>query len=175
MPTVVATVGASTANSFVTVAEGDTYCDARLNASSWTDAADDDKARAVIEATRWLSARLWQGERASSTQALSWPRFWAPNPDFSFGANLYFDSTIVPQRVKDATCELALQFLKAGTSDAAAIDPNAQIIEQTVGPITTRYADPYARVSGLAKYPSVTRLIAPLMNGDQNSAEVIRG
>jgi len=81
MPTVIATVGASNANSFVTVAEGDTYCDARLNASAWTDAEDDDKAKAVIEATRELSAKMWVGSKSTTAQALAWPRAYATDPD----------------------------------------------------------------------------------------------
>src|SRR5678810_157099 len=114
MPTVVATVGASNANSFVTVAEGDTYCDARLNASAWTDAEDDDKAKAVIEATRELSAKMWVGSKSTTAQALAWPRAYATDPDAAWAGWGYYDSNIVPQRVKDATCELALQFLIGG-------------------------------------------------------------
>ena len=173
--TIDATVGGASANSFVTLAEAQTYMDGRLNGSSWDGATTDDQNRALVEATRWLSARTWQGERVNSTQALSWPRFWAPNPDLMFGGNWFFDSTVIPQRIKDATAELAFQFLKLGTTDAAAIDPNQKIIEQTVGPITTRYSDPYARPQGLGQFPSVLRYIAPLLFGDANTSPVIRG
>lgn len=177
MPTIVSTVGGSTANAFVSVLEADAYCDARLNASAWTDEDDDDqKARAIIEATRELNRPTYLGTRVSSSQALQWPRAFALDPDAAWPAgNIYISSTIVPQRIKDATCELALQFLKAGTSDVAALDANAQIIEKTVGPLTTRYADPAMKRVGLDRYPRVLELIAPLLMGSSNSAEVIRG
>lgn len=170
-----ATVGGATANSFVTLAEAQSYMDGRLNESSWESATPDTQNRALVEATRWLSSKQWGGARASSTQALQWPRFWAENPDAMFGGNIWFDSTIIPQRVKDATCELALQFVKAGTSDVAALDPKQNVIEKTVGPLTTRYSDPNVRPQGLTAYPSVMRYVGMMITGNANSAEVIRG
>lgn len=173
--TIDATVGGASANSFVTLAEAQTYMDGRLNESAWELATTDNQNRALVEATRWLSAKQWGGLRVSSTQALAWPRYWAENPDYQFGGNIYFDSTIIPQRVKDATCELALQFVKAGTSDIAALDAKQNIIEKTVGPLTTRYSDPNIRPQGLTAYPSVMRYVGVMLTGDSNSAEVIRG
>jgi hypothetical protein len=177
MPTIVSTAGGSTSNSFASKDEADAYCDAQLNADAWNDEDDDDqKARALIAATRELSSKSWIGQRVTSTQSLSWPRAWAQNPDTPWpAANIYYDSTIIPQRVKDATCELALQFLKAGTTDIAGLDANAQITRKVVGPLETYYAAPYERPVGLARFPQVTRFIAPLLCGLSNSAEVIRG
>lgn len=158
--TIVATAGAADANSFVTVLEADAYLATRLNASAWT--GDENKKAALCEATRELSLATYQGDRASETQALAWPRFNAPNPD---GTSCYalYDETVIPQRIKDATCELALEFLRAGTTDVAALDTKIGVIEKTVGPLTTRYADPSQRAQGLARYPRVIKLLAPLI------------
>ena len=79
MPTIVATVGSASANSFVLETEMTTYCDARLNAAIWTGA--DAQLPALIEATRDLSLLTYVGSRVTSTQKLSWPRDYAPNPD----------------------------------------------------------------------------------------------
>lgn len=158
--TIIATPGASDANSFVTIEEADAYLATRLNASDWT--GTEPKKKAACEATRELSALGWQSYRTSSTQALAWPRLNAPNPDGTSACEV-FEDTIVPQRIKDATCELALEFLRAGTIDAAALDSKAGIIEKTVGPLTTRYADPSQRAQGLARYPRVMKLIGPLL------------
>lgn len=175
MPTLVATAGSASANSFATIAEGDTWCDARLNADAWNDETDDDqKARALIGATLELSSRnIWQGKRATTTQALSWPRFFAPNPDDPWG--LYFDSSIVPQRVKNATMELALIYLAAGTTDLMLIDPNVAVVRKTIGPITTEWAT-FARARGLERFPSVMQwLWSMTVNTSGNVIQSIRG
>jgi hypothetical protein len=117
MPDLVETVGAATANSFVSLDDADEYLDARLNASAWNDEDDEDqKVRALIEATRELTVLAWEGSRTTTTQKLAWPRQYATDPDkpnpSQLGdiALLYFDDDEIPQRVKDATCELALEF-----------------------------------------------------------------
>lgn len=162
--TIVATVGSASANSFVTLAEAATYVESRLNATAWeSTATTDEKNRALVEATRWLTVLGWYGARVDTTQALSWPRSWAPDPDSPNLAYNYFATTVVPQRVKDATCELAFQFVKAGTTDVAALDANAGVIEKTVDVLTTRW-NGFQRPTGLSAYPSVTRLIQPLLD-----------
>lgn len=156
-----ATPGSATANSFVTSAEMTSYCEARLNASVWTGAAA--QLPALAEATRDISLMGFAGMRATSTQALDWPRIFAPNPDSPFYPD-YFASTVVPQRVKDATCELALQYLKLGTTDLAAIPDTQYVIEKTVDVLTTRYAEPYQRPKGLARFPRVMEFLRPLLS-----------
>lgn len=169
--TVVETAGSATANSFVSVAEADAYLEARLNSSAWT--GTEPKKIAVIEATRELSALAYDGYRATTTQSLSWPRFAAVDPD---GTSDYvlFDDDVIPQRIKDATCELALEFLRAGTTDIAALDSVIGIIEETVGPLTTRYSEPSQRAQGLARYPRVWDLTAPLLAVGVGQVRLIR-
>lgn len=171
---IVATVGSATANSFITLAEAATYMESRLNASTWeTDASTDTKNRALVEATRWLSALNWLGARVDDVQALSWPRAWAHNPDQTWAAWSYYDTTEIPTRVKDATAELAFQFVKQGTSDIAALDPNQGLVEDTVDVLTRRW-DGWARAQGLDRFPSVTRLVAPLLASSGSTRRVVR-
>lgn len=168
-----ATVGGASANSFVTLAEMTTYMEGRLNSSSFDGASTDDQNRALVEATRWLSALSWDGYRVTSTQALSWPRQWAWDPDNP--AQAYFDTDEVPQRVKDATMELANQFLKAGTTDIAALDAAAGIKRKKIDVIETEY-DPVRRPVGLSAYPSVVRTIKPLLAATgPHTIELVRG
>ena len=172
--TIVATVGSASANSFVTLAEAATYMEGRLNASTWeTDASTDNKNRALVEATRELSALEWCGRRVDDTQALSWPREMAVDPDSA--SDFYFDSTEVPQRVKDATCELAFQFIKAGTTDVAALPGDAEVINKTIDVISTTYADPSHRRQGLRRFPRIWRMIAPLLEPSGSTVRVVRG
>jgi hypothetical protein len=170
---ITATVGSPTANSFVTLAEATSYMEGRLNASTWDAAATDSQNRALVEATRELSARTWKGMRVTDTQALSWPRQWACDPDSPVQG--YFSTTVIPQRVKDATCELAFQFIKAGTTDIAALDATQGVIRKRIDVIETEYAEPHARVTGLKRFPRVWTLVAPMLEGSSGGLRIVRG
>jgi hypothetical protein len=171
--TIIATAGSASANSFVTLAEAASYMEGRLNATSWeTTATTDQKNRALVEATRELSNKTYIGERADTTQALAWPRQMAHDPD-SPNADFYA-STVVPQRVKDATCELAFQFIKAGSTDVAALDANYAVKRKRIDVIETEY-DNFQRKDGLARYPSVLRFIKPLLVGTGVIVPIVRG
>ena len=174
MPTLVTTAGSATANSFASLTDFETYCDARLNASAWSDASESDQSRALIEATRDLNLLAYIGYPVTTTQALQWPRVNAIDPDQVW--MVYFGTSTIPQRTINATCELALQYLKAGTEDVAALDPTLNVIEETVDVITTRYAAPALRVRGLRRYPRVWSYIAPLLSSPSSvTVPVLRG
>lgn len=170
--TIVATAGSASANSFATAAEMTTHMEGRLNDSAYTGASADEVNRALVEATRELSSRQWMGRRVDDTQALSWPREWVIDPDSSNYD--YFESTEVPQRVKDATCELAFQFLKAGTADVAAYDSTLNVKRKKTGPLETEYFSARERPSGLARYPSVTRYLWGLLEASGPSVRRVR-
>jgi len=104
VPTLDSTPGSASANSYVTVAEADTYHDSRLSATTWTGAATDDKTIALIMATRTLDAMLnWTGVSSDTIQALNWPRqgMWDKNEVEAI------DETVIPPELKDATAEFA--------------------------------------------------------------------
>lgn len=172
--TIVETVGGASSNAFVTLVELTSYMDGRLNASAFDSATTDTKNRAIVEATRELSSRQWKGTRASDTQALAWPRQWVENPDAAT-ATSYYDTDEIPQRVKDATMELAFQFINAGTTDLAAMDGLAGVVSKTVDVLSTTYAVGQ-RPQGLRRFPRVWSLIAPLLaNGIGVTVPVVRG
>jgi hypothetical protein len=175
--TIEATAGSGSANSFVTEAEVISYMAARLNASTWTSVTGstctESEKKALVEATRDLSVREWLGARVDSTQSLSWPRNWAVDPDSPI--NFYFDADVVPQRVKDATCELAFQYLNAGTTDIAALDANIGVKVKTIDVLTTEYFEPHQRAQGLSRFPRVMAYIKPLLAGSGITTPVIRG
>jgi hypothetical protein len=94
MPTVIATPGLPTANSYETVAEASEYFDNRLPLSPPWPGDTTESAQAIIMATRTMDAyarplttkvviegvlyyvtkRTWTGAPATTTQALAWPR-----------------------------------------------------------------------------------------------------
>lgn len=132
MPTIDATVGGATSNSYETQAEAATYFDERLPLPTPWVASGDASARALIMATRVLDAmsvprrtlrldscdcryyytsRTWTGSPASATQRLAWPRAGM----FDANGNA-IPSDAIPQALKDAESELAGQLIMADTT-----------------------------------------------------------
>ena len=171
--TIVATVGSATANSFVTLAEAEVYMEGRGNKALWTAATDAAKDIALAEATRDIDLKEYTGRRASSTQSLSWPRDWAVDPDNPVQG--YFDTDEVPTRVKNATCELAFQYIKAGTTDLAAIDSATNIKRKKVDVLETEYFASSTTPQGLGRYPRVMQYIRPLLANSGFTTPVVRG
>ena len=173
--TITATPGSASANSFLTETEQNAYMATRLNASVWTSTGvtcTETEKSAMIEAQRELNALCYVGLRVATTQVLAWPRWWAPNPDDpTLG---YYDSTVIPQRVKDAQAELAFQFLKAGTTDVASLPTTIGIIQKTIDDLSTTYSE-YSQPTGLARYPRVMNVLGPLLEGTGSNAPVLRG
>ena len=158
-----ATAGSATADSFVTIAAADAYFDTRLNVTAWTvTAVTADKERALKSATREISASAFLGLRTDDVQALAWPRDGATRVDAAGIADYYYETTEIPQRVKDATCELALAYLNAGTTDLTLADSTAGVIRKKTGPIETEWAIGQ-RATGWARYPAVGDALGPLL------------
>jgi len=168
-----ATAGGANSNSFVTLAVAETYMEGRGNKSTWDAASDGEKNIALVEATRDLDAVSYDGYRATGTQALAWPRQWAidvDDPTYN-----YFDTNEIPVRIQNATCELAFQYIAAGTTDVAAIDSKTNIKRKKVDVLETEYFSSTDTPTGLARYPRVLTWITPLMANQGLTTEVIRG
>ncbi len=173
MADLVSTIGGSDSNSFISVDTADLYLESRLNSSAWSDAEDPEKETALIEATREISLFEFDGLRVTTTQALPFPRESLPVPDSGYAT--YHSTTEIPQRILDATCEYALEFLKAGTTDVSGLDPAIGIVQETVGPISTTYAEPYHRAQGVKRYPRIYKLISCYLLYKGGQAQIIRG
>src|ERR1043166_138769 len=97
----VATVGGSTSNSYVTLAEAETYFGDRINSSvngNWTNTSagvartDAEKSAALVTATRRIDEEQFRGHKASSSQALKWPRYDVYDED-----GIAFVSDVIPE------------------------------------------------------------------------------
>lgn len=100
------TPGSSSADSFVSVADCDAYCEAQ-GLSDWTGAADspaDVKESALRRATTFLSnAYAWKGARTNGrSQALAWPR-----TDVEDEEGETVDDDAIPVEIVQATCLIA--------------------------------------------------------------------
>ena len=106
------TAGESNANSYVTVAEADTYVTTIGGNSNWTSTTTSEKEGALIYATVWLDSQYaWYGLISAPTQALGWPRI-------AFYDHEGRPITGIPQKVKNATIEMALQHISTGLNSA---------------------------------------------------------
>ena len=157
------TPGSPTADSYVSLADADAYWAKRGN-EAWANSLIPDKETALVRATSYADAEYgWRGCRASSTQALDWPRYDVVVDGYPL------DGTTIPRQVQDAVCELALKAL-AGEI-APDVSPQ-QVTEQTVGPITRKFAE--ERNGGQKRYAYVDSLLRRLVTGGGGQIALVR-
>ena len=102
------------ANSYASAIDSDAYHAGHLYATAWTGATADNKAAALVMASRVIDAEFqFNGVKTSAAQALQWPRSDCRDPDAltASGGAAMVASNVVPKGVSDATCELARELL----------------------------------------------------------------
>ena len=129
----VATPGASTANTYCTVADADQYHENHpQGGSAWTAAEADQPVRALLQATRLLDAHVgWTGHAARINQALAWPRAGMCDRN-----GYALDAGVIPPALRDATAEFARHLLDAAndrTADSSVV--SSGIRELVAGPV----------------------------------------
>jgi len=170
IPTIDTTIGGANANSYVALSDAETYHDSRLNTETWANATSDNKTRALLMAANRLQSENWLGSRVTTTQRLAWPRLYVEKVDgigpgygWGYGYGYWpfgevYLSTEIPQRVKDAQCELALALLQ-GFDDGAEDQMNSFSADGISINFSTQ------RPSG-AFPPSVAQLLSGLVSGN---------
>lgn len=114
--------GLANANAYADVTDGDAYHEGHLYAAAWTGATSDQKAVALVMASRLIDAEYqFSGVRTTDVQALSWPRYRCPDSDrdnrLLFGGN-WLPENAVPKNVSAAACEMARELLIADRTAA---------------------------------------------------------
>jgi hypothetical protein len=150
--------GKADANAYANVADGDAYHAGHLYASAWTAATADQKAVALVMASRLLDAEyLFGGTRAVASQALQWPREDCPDPD----AGEMVAETMVPKAVVEAACELARELIIADRTAAPAGEGlkyyNNAGVQTGYDKADTRPIIPAVVQALLAKFGSLTK------------------
>ena len=152
-PTIDTTLAGANANSYISLADANTYFDSRLHKSDWTGATTPDKTIALIWATRLLDAWVdWKGYRTKEDQALRWPRYDVYDLD-----SWLIDSDIVPQFLQDATCELAMHLIG---QDSTAQPDTVGFAELKLGDLALK-VDPSDRDKYGALPDSVLSIVEP--------------
>ena len=133
--TIVATLKSATANSYVTLAEANTYFETVPDSTTWTNKTDDQKNRALISATRWIDGLNFYGDRCDESQALKWPRNNYHVDDVELAC------TSIPANIKYAQYELA----RALANDTDAITGNTGTAgvakEVELGELKVKYSE----------------------------------
>ena len=98
-----ALLGASEDNSYLTVAEGDTFAGQALGDIAWNNTTEEtDKEKALVSATRWLDTLDYVGSKCDAKQPLKWPRNGAACGDYSYGC-----ADGAPPQIEQATFAVA--------------------------------------------------------------------
>jgi hypothetical protein len=117
-------------NCYVTRSEANAYFTDRLDIAAWTDATDPQKDQALVTATRKLDNLNWAGQAISESQALAFPRSGTYyDPKLGYMTSL---PPSVPQRVIDATYELAYHLL----NNDGLLDDTGSLTNLSVGQIS---------------------------------------
>ncbi len=88
-------------NSYITVAEADTYFSENYGYEAWDTCSDKDGA--LVSATKQLDLMCaWYGSKSDPDQGIEFPR--APDAD------------PVPQEIKNAECEIAYSIVSVGST-----------------------------------------------------------
>lgn len=133
------------ANSFVTITEARLYA---INRGVVLSANDDDVAAFLIKAIDFLNSKedCYKGERISAEQELCFPRTGF-NP-------------LIPKALKNAQMQAVIE-QHNGNDLMPTTSPTDYVIEETVGPLTTKYADPTA-VGQSTKFAAIDALLNSL-------------
>ena len=118
-------------NSYIDVTNAENYFAERLFTDVWNNSTSDDKAKALIMATKKIDRQPLTGRKASDSQVLQFPRsIYSYNRDNWFNSysiteegNKYISSSQgwiteseVSESVKNAVCEEALALLEFGNN-----------------------------------------------------------
>lgn len=134
----VVTPGSASADSFVSVADCDTYCEAH-GLTDWTSVADSPigpKEAALRRATAFLSAAFtWKGSRTDGrSQALAWPR-----TDVEDAEGETVEDDAIPVEIVQATCIIAAKELASPGYMSPAVVIADRVKRERVGPIEVEY------------------------------------
>ncbi|MCK5603030.1 hypothetical protein KAR91_14195 [Candidatus Pacearchaeota archaeon] len=159
------TIGGASSNSYVSVADAGTYLESVLGTTLWDAASADNKAAAVVWATRLIDSYFtWEGIKIDIDQALDWPRYGAYDKN---GYSILNDA--LPVMLPKAVTELARYLIdatSAGGSSSLGTAPDG-LDKLKVGPIELTFNTETARgdilLDGVRSLPDhIVQLISHL-------------
>lgn len=164
---IVTTIGGTTTNSYITVAEFEAFWTERnVNLAHSTAAKESELVKAADYINRTYD---FVGERQYRYQTMAWPRLtgimlvkdWPIDPD------------TVPQDIKDAQAELAY-IINQGTNVFATVEGGAKVREKNkAGPVENEVE--YTNFRETPRYVAIEGLISPYTVYGGAQVKVFRG
>ena len=183
MPAFNATLGSSSATSYISVSKADDYYAGTLSDQYWSPLTQQEKEAALIAATRALETLTYAGTRCTPSsddpaleQALQWPRSGVTCKGITAACDL------LPQPIIDATAYLALQLhTSPPTPGGGSSGLTGAIKEQQLGELKIGYydvKDSQQKISGsapliLQQYPVLVDLLGCWSNTSTGAGRVI--
>ena len=147
------------ANSYVSTEYADAYFSLRGN-EIWAAATTNQKEVALVKATDYIDqtyGQRWIGSKYRMT-GLEWPRYCT-----------VYDADTIPENLKKATCELALEALTTPLNQA--ITRERAVKREKVDIIEVEYSDTGTMPT---IYPAVTGYLSSLLSGSTFNRKVVR-
>ncbi len=185
--TIIATPSAPDANSYATMAESDAYHATHPYSTTWDEADEDQKARALVTATRQLDTWYdWAGSITTLEQALLWPRRGVYRPGATayngsmstddwhepFGILLPADE--IPVRIREATAELARQLLDGDRTADSDLETQG-LTSLKAGPVFMQFRQTSAKPIPDAVASMVSPLGTPRTKSGSGAISMYRG
>jgi hypothetical protein len=143
-------------NSYVTVAESDSYFANRIDVAAWEVASDVQKEQARVTATTILETVLWCGVVVDDSQALAFPRngyYFDPR----LGKQVSLSDLGTPNRVLQACMETAYHLL----NNDGLMDETGTVLDMQVSGVSM------TKIRNPSKMPGIARtLIQPLLSSN---------
>ena len=131
--TITATLSSASANSYVTLAEANTYFETVPDSTTWDDKTVDQKNRALIAATRWIDTFVFYGDRCDNGQALKFPRNTYKVDDVELAC------TAIPNDIKYAQYELARALANDTSAITGTTGKDGNFEEVALGDLRVKY------------------------------------
>lgn len=160
------TVGGTSSDSYITLAEWQAYWAAR-GVDLSQHGHDGSHEANLRQAADWID-RNWRyvGYKTTKAQARQWPRYTTITVD-----GWEIDSDEIPQGIKDAQAELAYM-IHEGFNPSATIESGVASVRSKAGPVETQ--KDYAGTKGMDKLPVIERLLAPYVGAGVNQVRLLR-
>jgi hypothetical protein len=158
--------GLTNAESYLSVADTDTYLANHGNPTVWSSASTAQKEESLRLATQYLDAQYgarWKGRRSNEDQRLNWPREGVVDADA-----YVIDTDEMPQALKDACAEMAYRH-RNGEPMLADLESSDRSIKRErvkAGPVEEE-KEYFGAKPTQKRYPLVDLLLRPLLRSTQ--------
>ena len=118
------TIGSSDYESYSSVAQADDYFNASTDFATWDGYSTDEKARALVSATRLIDRQTWAGsENTDIVTDLAFPR-----TGLTYCDGTAVDETTIPPEIVEA-CQILALYLATGT-DIQTSNTGGQVVKR---------------------------------------------